>query len=238
MMTSTIAESPLLGGGARLPSKPSSKGDFDFNGPKRQGYQMKRPPVSILVRCFDYANHKSSIAQQAFPEGVVKAEQNLNSAGVLGPRSAADVSQVGKTHDVRVKSGDRLPAPTRKSGTQQKQDALAQVWLCAPATDHCWGDQFHRRYAQASAGVPRGFIPPCSARPISTAECHGRRHAVAPAMFVGDFYRRNLGFPVPGCYRLGGSPTLPRPWVPLAQGSFTVPKRAPRGGAHALCINP
>jgi hypothetical protein len=31
MMTSTISESPLQGGGAPLPSKPSCIGDFDFS---------------------------------------------------------------------------------------------------------------------------------------------------------------------------------------------------------------
>lgn len=177
-----------------------------------------KPLASILVRCLDYAKPKRSIAQQAFPEGVAKAEQSLNSAGVLGNRASADVSNTSKPHDVRVKSGDRLPAPTRKSGTQQKQDALAQVWLCAPVTDHCRGYQFHRRFAQASAGVASRLHPPCPARPISTAKCHGR-HAVAPAMFVGDFLPE-LGRLAPGCCRLGDAPPLPRPWVRLAQGPY------------------
>jgi hypothetical protein len=211
--------------------------NFDFNGPKMQGSLATKPPVSILVRCFDYANHKSSIAQQAFPEGVVKAEQDLNSAGVLGNcKSASDVVRSRKghqTHDVRVKSGDRLPAPTRKSGTQQKQDALAQVWLCAPATDHCWGYQFHRRFAQASAGVPRGFT---HLAPRGQFQRQSATVVVMPLprqCLSGTFTGETWVFPSQDVTGWAAPQRCPAPGFLWPRGLFIVRKRMPRGGAHA-----
>lgn len=44
MMPSTISESPLQGGGAPLPSKPSCIGDFDFTG---WNFSRSRPEADM-----------------------------------------------------------------------------------------------------------------------------------------------------------------------------------------------
>jgi hypothetical protein len=53
MMTCAITESPLLGGGAPLPHKPSSKGDFDFGVESLDASRQQVLGKEFIACCLD-----------------------------------------------------------------------------------------------------------------------------------------------------------------------------------------
>lgn len=137
---------------------------------------------------FDYATPKQSAKQQAFPEGAPMAERSLNSAGVWSYRkSGLDAIRSRKgyvTPDVRVKSGNRLPAPT---GTLRrnpaKTDGVAQVCLRSPSAGPGRGNQFLSR--------PSYQRPQCSTGTIQSRPFPARTGKVmesaGPLLTRGDW---------------------------------------------------